>query len=122
MTNQRTTNAALLAARQDVSMTNEVDVAHRLEAHHAHQHAVLFMAPELNSGSNLTIELVRRHVGLVPLVIRDHAPISLSRGVNDRQDGRAIVIAARTDVAQRDELLPSYQLKPHLAADERRAL
>src|SRR5215471_17539657 len=104
MADQRTTNATLLAARPDISVTNEIDVEHRLEAHDANQHAVLLKSLELNSGGNLSVELVRRHVGLVPTIRRDHASISLSGSVDDCQDGRAIVIAAGADVAQQNDV------------------
>src|SRR5216684_6219337 len=45
MPNQRAANATPLAARQDVSVTNEIDVAHRLEPNHAYERAILLTAP-----------------------------------------------------------------------------
>jgi hypothetical protein len=70
MPKQSAANAAPLAARQDISVTNEIDVAHRLEAHHACQPAVLLITPEHDTGGDLAIELVPRHVGLVPPIGR----------------------------------------------------
>ena len=98
MPEQSAADAAPLAARQDVSVTNEIDVAHRLEAHHACQLAVLLIAPERDTGGDLASELVPRHVGLVPPIGRDHTTIGLSGGVDDREDGRAIVVMAGAEV------------------------
>jgi hypothetical protein len=80
-------------------VTNEIDVAHRLVAHHADQRPVLLIAPEHDSGGDLGIELVLRHVGFVPPVGRDYSAISLSGSVDDCEDGGALVITTAADVA-----------------------
>src|SRR5262249_13863224 len=83
MLEQSTAHTAPLAAWQDVSMTNEIDIAHRLDAHHPGQPPVLLIAPEGDTGSDLAIKLVPRHVGLVPPIGRDHTTIGLGSGVDD---------------------------------------
>src|SRR6202022_4657096 len=64
------------------------------------------MAPERDSGGDLAIELVQRHIGLVPLVGRDHTAIGLSGSIDDREDGRALVITTGADVAHDANLSP----------------
>ena len=88
-----------LIARKNVSVSDEIDVPHRLNAHHAYEHAICRMAPERNSSRYLAIELVRRHVGYMPAIGRDHAPIGFSCIIDNRQHGVAIVIAARANDA-----------------------
>ena len=85
-------NATPLAARQDVSVTNEIDVTNRLDAHHTCKAAVFLLAPEYDASGDLAIELLPRHVGLVPAIGRDHTTISFGRGVDDRKDGCPIVV------------------------------
>src|SRR5262249_12505807 len=80
-------------------VTNEIDVAHRLEAHHADELVVELISPQDNSGSNLAIELGGGHVGLMPPVRRDHTPIGQCRGVNDREHVLAIAVMAEANVA-----------------------
>src|SRR5689334_19056885 len=94
MAKESPANAAPLATRQDVSVTNEIDIANRLNTHHAYKAAVFFIAPEHHAGLDLAVELVRRHVGFVPPIGWDHATIGLGSRVDDREDGRAIVITA----------------------------
>src|SRR5215472_15888147 len=97
MFQQSAAYAAPLVARQDVSVTDKIDVADRLETHHTCQPAVLFIAPEHDAGGDLAIELVLRHVGLVPAIGRDHATISLGGSVDDREDGLPMVVTAGAD-------------------------
>src|SRR5215472_5891599 len=99
MFQQSAAYAAPLAARQDVSVTDKIDVADRLETHHACQPAVLFVAPKHDAGGDLAIELVLRHVGLVPSIGRDHATIGFGGTVDDREDGFPIVVTAGADAS-----------------------
>src|SRR6202030_1596040 len=55
-------NATPLAARQDVSVTNEIDVTNRLDAHHTCEAAVFLIAPEHDTSGDLAIELLPRHL------------------------------------------------------------
>jgi len=71
----------------------------RLETHHACQLAVRFITPEHDASGDLAIELVLRHVGLMPPIGRDHATISLGGSVDDRHDGFPIVVAAGADAS-----------------------
>src|SRR6267154_5144455 len=86
-----------LTARQDVSVSDEIDVPHRLDAHHAYEHAIRRMAPERNSGGYLAVEFVQRHVGYMPAIGRDHAAIGFGCSIDNRQHGVAIVVAARAN-------------------------
>jgi hypothetical protein len=92
-------------------MTNEIDVVHRLEAHHAGQPAVLLIAPEHDAGGDLAIELVARHVGLVPSIGLDHATIGLSGGVDDRKDRCTIVVTAGSDAGHETNRLGWHRLQ-----------
>jgi len=65
---------------QNVRVPNEIDVAHRLQAHQAREPLICFIAPEHDTGGYLIVELVPRHVRLVPPIGRDHTPISLGGG------------------------------------------
>ncbi len=104
MLEQRAANATLLVAGQYVGVTNKIDVAHRLESHHANQRTVLLVAPERYAGGDLLIELRRRHIGVVPSIGRNHPAISLGSSIDDRKDLRTLVSAARTD-AVHDKVL-----------------
>src|SRR5919109_609999 len=68
-----------------------------LDAHYAKQLAVALVPPEHNSGGDLAVELVRRHVGLVPAIGRDHAAIGLGGGVDDCEDRLTLIISAAAD-------------------------
>jgi hypothetical protein len=50
MLKQRGTDALPLLAGQNVGVADKIDVAHRLEAHHADQCAVLLVTPEYHAG------------------------------------------------------------------------
>jgi hypothetical protein len=97
MLQQSAANAAPLAAGQDISVTNEIDIVYRLETHHACQPAVLLIAPEHYAGGDLAVEFVPRHVGLMPPIGRDHATISLGGSVDDCQDRLPTVVTAAVD-------------------------
>src|SRR5882672_590261 len=102
-------------------MADEIDVAHRLQAHHCDERAVPFIAPERDAGGDLAGELVRRHVGLVPAVGRDHAAIGLRGGIHDRQDGRTLVLATEADVAHDATLFRWMAPTSHLSPASRSA-
>src|SRR5262249_43920739 len=108
MTEQHAADAAPLAARQDIGVTDEIDVTHRLGAHDAEQPVVLLMPPEHDPGGDLAIELVARHVGLVPAVGRDHPAVGLSGGVDDREYGGALVATTGADHAHDAILLSDW--------------
>ena len=99
MLEQRAADAAPLAAGRDVCVADQVDVAHGLDAHDAQQRAVGLVAPERHPGGDLAVELVRRHVRLVPAIGGDHSAIRLGGLVHDREDRGALVVAAGANVA-----------------------
>ena len=101
MLEQRAADAVALAGGRHVGVADQVHVAHRLDAHDRHQLAAGLVAPERDSGGDLALELVQRHVRLVPAVGRDHAAVCLGGGVDDRGDRRALVIPAGADGAVR---------------------
>src|SRR5258708_19546049 len=101
MMKQGGTDAAPLAAGQDVGVTDQIDVAHRLDAHHADQFALSLIAPEFDSGGDLAVELLQGHIGLVPTIGRDYAAIGLSGGVDDGPAGPLFGGATTPDLAHR---------------------
>src|SRR6185312_15646591 len=100
MAQQHTADAVTLAARHDVSVANEVDVAFRLQAHDAGQTAVLLITPELHPGGEFAVEFSARHVRLVPPVGRDHAAIGFGGSIYDGNNRGAIAVAAGADVSR----------------------
>ena len=97
MLEQRAADAAPLAARRDVGMADQIHVVNRLDADDADQLAVVLIAPELDTGGDLSSELLGGHVRLVPAIGWDHAPIGLGRGVDDREDRVPLVVATGAD-------------------------
>src|SRR5689334_6070595 len=99
MPDQSAANPASLSTRQSVRVANEVDLAYPLKAHHANQCPTLLIAPEYDPGVNLAIELVSRHIGIVPPIGRDHTAIDLGGSIDDRGNGGAFSIKTDADVA-----------------------
>ena len=105
---QRAPDAAPLVARRDVGVADQVDVVHGLDSHHADQLAVGLVPPELHAGFDLAVELLARHIRLVPAVARDHAAIGLGRGIHDPEDRLTLVLTAETDqISVADYFRPS---------------
>ena len=102
MRDQLRADAAALLAGQDVGVADQVDVSHRLDTHHAEQHAIHFITPEFDPGGDLAVELPRRHVWLVPAIVGNHAPVRLGSGLDDREYRRALVVATAPDDRRRD--------------------
>jgi hypothetical protein len=94
---ERATDAKSLTARQDIRVADQIDVAYRLDPHHADQGSVGFVSPERDAGSDLLMELGLRHVGLVPSVSGDDAPIGSSRSIDDLEDRLPLIITTATD-------------------------
>src|SRR5256885_759021 len=97
MLDQLATNTAPLLPRQNVSVANQIDVAHVLNSHHTDQLALRLVAPERDAISDLALELLHRHVRLMPTVGRNRCAISLGGFINDRQDPIALVRATWPD-------------------------
>ncbi|HKP90267.1 MAG TPA: hypothetical protein VJT75_09860 [Thermoleophilaceae bacterium] len=76
-----------------------MDVADGLDAHDADELAAVLVAPELHARGDLVVELARGHVRLVPAVVRYDPAIRGRGGVDDVQDGRAVVGTAGTYLA-----------------------
>ena len=62
---------SLLAAGANVGVTDERNVIHFLDAHHARQFALVGVAPEGEAGLDFVHQFVGRHVGVVQLIGRD---------------------------------------------------
>jgi hypothetical protein len=92
-------DAAPLAAGQDVGVTDQIHVAHRLDAHHTDQFAFSLIPPEFDSGGDLAVELSQGHIGFVPAISRDCTAVGLGGSVDDGEDGRVFVGATEADVA-----------------------
>src|SRR5258708_28212619 len=99
MMEQRGADAAPLAAGQDVGVTDQIDVAHRLDTHHTDQFALSLIAPEFDSGGDFAVELPQGHIGFVPPIGRDDATIGLGGSVDDGENGPVFVGATAADVA-----------------------
>src|SRR6266851_3911541 len=80
-------------------MTDQIGIAHRLNAHYADQRTLRLITPERDPGGDLAVELTQRHVRLVPTIFGDYTAISLGGGIDDPQDCCALVITARSDSA-----------------------
>jgi len=65
--------------------------------YHAEQLAVRLATPERHARGDLLVELRGGHVRLPPAVGGDDAAVGLGRRVDDRQDRRALVVAAGAD-------------------------
>lgn len=83
-------NATAPRRAAHVGVSDEHDILHRLDAHNAEQRAVPLVAEEAHIGSDLGVEIGKRHVGIVPAVRRDDAAIGLGRVVDDGADSLAI--------------------------------
>src|ERR1051326_2109272 len=58
MAKQRTADTALLILGQNVSVTNEIDVADRLKSHHAAQTAIGLIAGKLHAGGEFGLQFI----------------------------------------------------------------
>src|SRR5216683_2348475 len=119
MKEERTAHPAPLRAESDVRMADEIDIANGLDAHDADHDSARLIAPELDSRGDLFVELVQIHVWIVPSVRWDHAAIGLRGGVDDVEDGGALVIAAAPDAGDHADLYAGRQLRHFLRALER---
>src|SRR5258708_32622576 len=91
MMEQRGADAAPLAAGQDVGVTDQIDVAHRLDTHHTDQFALSLIAPEFDSGGDFAVELPQGHIGFVPPIGRDDTTIGLCVSDDYGEKGPEIV-------------------------------
>ena len=94
---QPTTNALVLPLRAHVGVPDQRHVLHVLDAHHANQLAVLLVSPELDAIVDLVLQLLPGHVGLLPPVRGDHAPVCLGGVVDDLEDRVEVAIFTSTD-------------------------
>jgi len=62
---------------------DQIDIAYRLNAHHAKKHPLFLEAPELDPSADLRIEFRPGHVRFVPAIGRYHPPVSLGGGIDD---------------------------------------
>src|SRR5882672_11265975 len=97
---QLTAGALALIARQYIGVPDQVDVAHRLNAHDSDQHTVRLVAPKHDTGIHLGVELARSHVWLMPAIGGDHAAIRHRGGVDDGEDRCALIFTTKPDAAQ----------------------
>jgi len=81
-------------------VAHERHLALVLDAHHAERSGVLFRDPENDAVRDLGFQLLRRHVGLVPAVRRDHAAIGLGGVVDYREHLRQVRRAALSDAGR----------------------
>jgi hypothetical protein len=91
MAKQTCANASTLVGRTHVCMADQVDIPHRLDAHHPDQNVVDFISPGCDACRHFGFKLAERHVRLMPTIVRYHPAVSVGRGVDDLQDDRAFV-------------------------------
>ena len=82
-----------LAAWQNVRVTDQLDIAHLLNPHHADERAVGLVPPERHSSREFAIQLVRRHIRVGQEALRDDPTVGLGCGVNDPEDARTLEFA-----------------------------
>ena len=66
----------------NISVTNEYYPLDVLNPHHAYEFTVLFISPKLNTIVDLISEVLSRHVGLFPTIIRDNSFVGASRFID----------------------------------------
>src|SRR5437773_3403284 len=98
MIDEGATHTTSLLPAQDIGVSNEVDVAHVLDSHHADQFSVDFVAPEPDAIGDLVIELLDGHVRLMPVVMWDRFTIRLSSLIHDRENPIALIAAAKSNL------------------------
>jgi hypothetical protein len=76
------------STRQNIGVTNEIDVANGLDAHHAEERALTLVPPEGDARRDLAMQILRCHIRLVPTVSGNHAAV--------RQRGAALKVYAET--------------------------
>src|ERR1700704_743184 len=96
---QLAADPSTLIACYDIGVTDQVYITHRLDAHDPDQLAIRLISPEHNPGTDLTVELARAHVRLVPPIGGDHAAICLRGDIHDREDRFTLVVSTRPDAA-----------------------
>jgi len=79
---EKGSHAAVLVSGQRIGVSNERDVGHMLQPHHACDAAIAPQGEEFHTGPHLRHELVVRHVGVVPAIGGNHAAIGERRVVD----------------------------------------
>src|SRR3974390_988919 len=80
-----------------VGVADESHIFHRLNSHDAAEFAFLFEPPKVHSFAYFVVQFLARHVGFLPVVGRDYAPIGLRAIVDDLPDGIEIFFSAAPD-------------------------
>src|SRR6267378_1650960 len=96
---QLSAHSPTLVAGQDVCVTDQVHITHRLDAHDSDQLAIRLIAPELDPGTDLAVELAPAHVWLVPPIRWDDPAICLRGDIHDREDRVTLVISTEPNAA-----------------------
>ena len=72
----------ILFGGANISVTNDCYPLDVLNTHHAYELTVLFISPKLNAIFDLISEVLLRHVGLFPTIIRDNSFVGRSRFID----------------------------------------
>ncbi len=80
-----------LPGRVHIGVADEGHFPQVLAAHNSRQDTALFITPKIYSGFQFIFQIPQAHIGLVPAIRRDDSPISLSRGIDDAQNGVSLV-------------------------------
>src|SRR6267154_528369 len=83
MSQQVSSNAAILASGKNIGVADEGNVLHLLNAHHARQHLSLRIAPEHNTIIDFMSQFLPRHIRFRPTIRRNDPLISLRAVVDD---------------------------------------
>ena len=97
MRQQGRADAAALVRGANIGMTDESDVAHVLQAHHAGENPFILPTVELNAACDFGKKLRAVHVWLVPAVCGNDSAVSGGGVVDDRVDGGDVVLGAGAD-------------------------
>src|SRR5258708_786998 len=79
-----------LNGRRNISMAHQRDLSLVLYPHDAGELSFVVRHPEDDARADLAQQLVLRHVGLVPPIGRNHSPIGLGSGIDNREHRVAI--------------------------------
>src|SRR5713226_6392910 len=80
-----------------VGVADELHLAAVLDPHHAYQLAALLVPPETDALADFLLQVVHRHVRLVPPIGGDDSLVGLRRIVDDPVQGRKVLLVAGAD-------------------------
>jgi hypothetical protein len=95
MLQQGPADALPLVRRQHIGMADQVNIAHWLDTHDPDQRAADFITPGADAGGDLALQLVHRHVRVMPAIVGYDPAIGFGSGIDDRENCGPLVIATK---------------------------